>query len=78
MKHFALNKVSIARLENLHKIKGKGLDVPKPSEPIAECLSDNCEPSNMQDCNSGLPPCTNTSIDTHDATDPSDIGTSLP
>ncbi|WP_298509706.1 hypothetical protein [uncultured Kordia sp.] len=78
MKRFALNKIKIARLENLQKIQGKGLDAPNGTTAnLDECISITCEPSNLQmSCIVGV--CTNTSIDTHDITDPIGTGNTTP
>ncbi|WP_298417597.1 hypothetical protein [uncultured Kordia sp.] len=70
MKRFALNKIKIAQLINAQTIKGKGVDPSGTTVDLQECASDPC-PSNLQSCTSGVMPCTNTSIDGHDATNPS-------
>ena len=71
MKRFTLNKIKIAALENLHVIRGRGTDKNPTSADLLECISDTCEPSNLQSCLVGL--CTNTNGGGHEVTDP--IGT---
>jgi len=65
MKRFVLNKIKIAKLAEL---KGKGPVPDENSVYVQECLSSICNSS------SGIMPCTNTSIEGCEVTDP--VGTS--